>query len=117
MKKYGIKHDNGKIQAVCEFETDLAEGFTEISEIDYESFTKTLDDHVLVTYDQKSNELIINADAEAVLEQSKQKEGQRDRLRQLSIELDLSVRLQEDTTDLQAEFDDLAADYRAAPSG
>lgn len=115
--KYGIKHDNGTIQAVCEFENEMAEGFTQISESDYASFTSTLDDHILVRYDQKANALIINADAEAVLEQSKQKEGQRDRLRQLSIELDLSVRLQEDTTDLQAEFNNLAADYRAAPSG
>lgn len=112
MKKYGIKHDNGKIQAVCEFENELAEGFTEISESDYASFTSTLDDHVIVSYDPNANALIVNEGAEAVLEQSMKKEAKRNRLRGLSYEIDLATRLNEDTAELQTKFDDLKVQYK-----
>lgn len=114
---YGIKHTNGVIEAMSRFENVEAvpEGFVAITQEDYDRFLPILKANVFITYDVETNEIIINDAAQSQFYDAQRQLEIRHRLHVLSGELDLMVRLQEETGEKQAEFDALAVEYRGEP--
>jgi hypothetical protein len=110
--KYGIKHINGKVNALSQFESDLPAGFIEITKPKYDEFLGILETKTFVSYDNKNNTMNVDGSAEDQLAADLSKLNIRERLKVMSVELDLKARLQEDATDLQADFDGLAVEYR-----
>jgi len=110
--KYGIKHTNGKVNALTQFEGEIPEEFIEISKEKYDQFLAILESKTYVSYDDKNNTMNIDESAEAQLQADVSKLNIRERLKQMSVELDLKNRLQENVTALQADFDALAVQYR-----
>lgn len=109
--KYGIKHDNGEIQAISRFSEDLSVGFELITKEQYDSFIETVLNNAFVTYNpvKKSVEVDLSAQSDFVNEQEKL--GIKSKLRDLSIEIDLLSKMSEDTSAKQAEFDNLLIEY------
>lgn len=112
--KFGIKHDNGQIEALSRFPNDeVPAEFTEITKADYERFVPIIQTNAYVHYNEKDNSISTNGGYENDLQDFMEKKALREKLRELSIELDLQTRLAEDTTATQNEFDQLKAQYIA----
>lgn len=111
--RYGIKHNNGNIEAITKFKKgDLASGFDEITEAKYNEFLQKLKVNRFSTYDSANNQIVEdNTSLNTALENAIELE-KRQALRQLSIELDLMTRLGEDTTAKLAEFNTLKIAYQ-----
>lgn len=110
---YGIKHDNGTIEAISKFRDvqNLPLGFEEITKSQYESFIDIVQQNTFVTYNSAAKSIDIDSAAEANLINTQQKENIKSQMRTLSTEIDLLQRMSEDTTAKQAEFDALLVEY------
>lgn len=110
--KYGIKHNAGQIEAISRFANDIIPvGFIEITYLKYDEFLRALDSNPFATYDDKNNSLILDNQALVDFNANSAKQQVRNKLLILSNELDLQVRMSEDTTDTQAKFNALKAQY------
>lgn len=110
--KYGIKQNNGKIKAISRFANDkIPAGFEEISHAEYEEFLIAVEANPFSNFNPKSKKIKGDNQALVNLKKKLAKTEVRQKLRQLSIELDLKARLNEDSTSTQAEFDELKAQY------
>lgn len=113
--KYGIKHNNGTIQALTRFTDEVLAGFIELTKAKYEEFVEILSSNVFVSYDETKNEMVVDQAQEAELINELQKNELKERLRSLSIEIDLLERMGEPTADVQTIFNNLLAEYRPEP--
>ena len=110
--KYGIRHVDGKIIAITEFlEGKVLEGFVEITKADYERFLTALRANPYSTYNAETNELIPDSGKLIQAQIAKERDKLRKNMRELSVEIELMVKLTEDTTDRQSEFDALKVQY------
>lgn len=110
--KYGIKHNNGTIKAVTQFNGDIIAGFIEITKEKYDEFIEILNTKTYVVYDETKNVINIDSAKENAIQENFNKQILRSQLKQLSIEIDLKKKLEEDTTQIESEFNDLAVQYR-----
>lgn len=109
--KYGIKHKNGNIQALTSFTNEVLEGFIEITKEKYDQFTEILSLNLFVTYDATKNEMVVDQLQEAQLIDEIEKSEKKERLKALSIEIDLLEKMGEPTADAQKEFNNLLTEY------
>jgi hypothetical protein len=117
-KRYGIRHNAGAIVAISEFlDGVVPEEFTEIDESHYENFLLILDQHPYATYNSETNNLEFDTGQELEADRQRNIGLLREKLRSVSAELDLAVRMQEEPGELQGQFDQLRIEYNDLRGG
>lgn len=114
--KYGIHIERSTIKAISRFIDDTVPiDFQEITENQYDVYLAKLSPYSF--WDESKNDIVVDTIAldEANLNSTKFK--LLDRLRLLSIEIDLTVRMVNDPKDLETNFANVKAQYDALIKG
>lgn len=112
--KYGIKYkESGSVTSITKFEDTVAPEFTEITKAKYEEFLLIIRNNSVFTYDETRNMIIVDAAEQQNLDNQIEKKNIKERLRSLSVEIDLLERMSEDTTVKESEFQVLLNQYNS----
>lgn len=114
--KYGIHIEGQEIKAVSRFTDDtLPAEFQEISEAEYNEYTSKL--NPFSEWNATANDIQTNTVKEAQVNQSIAEFELINKLRNLSIEIDLTIRMGNDSTALETEFASVKAQYDTLVNG
>jgi hypothetical protein len=110
---YGIKHDNGTIEAISRFRglATVPAGFIEITKVEYENYLQIVSENTFVTYNATTKEIDVDMSQELDLKYYAKRKFLKNQLLYLSAEIDLINRMGESPVNAQSEFDAVLAEY------